>query len=58
MREKRIAFRMLVGKPGGRRPLGSPRSRWVDKIKMYLRWDEVVWIGLIWLTIGTSGGLL
>jgi hypothetical protein len=44
-----------------KRPLGRPRSRWVDSIKMDLReirWDGVVWIGLIWLRIGTSGGLL
>jgi hypothetical protein len=31
--EKRIAYRLLVGKPEGRRPLGRPRHRWVDNIK-------------------------
>jgi hypothetical protein len=48
---------ILVGKPEGKRPLGSPRSRWED-IKMDLRKNGVVWTGLIWLGIGTSGGLL
>jgi hypothetical protein len=48
-------------KPGGKKPLGRPRRRWVDIIKMDLReigWDGVVWIGLIWLRIGTVRGLL
>jgi hypothetical protein len=49
MGEKRNAFRILVGKPEGRL-----RRRWVDNVKM----DEVVWTGLMWLRIGTSGGLL
>jgi hypothetical protein len=35
MGEKRNAFRILVGKPDGRRPLGRPRCRWVDNIEMY-----------------------
>jgi hypothetical protein len=59
--EKRNACRIFVGKPEGRRTLRRPRSRWVDNIKMDLReigWDEVDWIGLIWLSIGTSGRLL
>jgi hypothetical protein len=46
----------LVGKPEGKRPLGRPRRRWVDNIKMDVR--GIGWIGLIWLKIGTSGGLL
>jgi hypothetical protein len=49
------ACRILVGKPEGKRPLGRPRHRWVDNIKMDLR---EVWIGSIWLRIGTGGGLL
>jgi hypothetical protein len=35
--EKRNAYRILVGKPEGKRPLGRPRHRWVDNIKMDLR---------------------
>jgi hypothetical protein len=59
--EKRNAYRILVGKPEGRRPLGRPRRMWMGNIKMDLReigWDGVDWIGFIWLRIGTSGGLL
>jgi hypothetical protein len=61
MGEARNAYRILVGKPEGKRPLGRPRRRWVDNIKMDLRergWDCIVWTGSIWLRIGTSGGLL
>jgi hypothetical protein len=57
--EKKTACRILVGKPEGKRPLGRPKRKWVDNIKMNIRergWDGV--IGLIWLRIGTSGGLL
>jgi hypothetical protein len=42
MGKKRNVFRILVGKPGGKRPLGRSRCRWVDNIKMDLRetgWD-------------------
>jgi hypothetical protein len=56
--EKRNACRILVGKPEGKRPLGRPRHRCVGNIKMDLGWDGKLWIGLIWLKIGTSGGLL
>jgi hypothetical protein len=41
--------RLLVGKPERKRPLGSPRHRWVDNIRMDLGevgWDDVDWIGL------------
>jgi hypothetical protein len=49
MGEKRNACRILVGKPEGKRPLGRPRRRWVDNIKMDLReigWDGVDWIDM------------
>jgi hypothetical protein len=49
MVEKRNAYRTLVGKPEGRRPLGRPRRRWLDNIKMNLGeigWDSVNWIDL------------
>jgi hypothetical protein len=44
MGEKRNACRILVGKPEGKRPLGKPRCRWVDNIKMDLR--EIGWGGM------------
>jgi hypothetical protein len=49
MREKRNAYRILVRKPEGKRPLGRPRRGWVNNIKMYLReieWDDMDWIDL------------
>jgi hypothetical protein len=45
----RNAYRILEGKPEGKRPLGRPRRRWVDNIKMNLReigWDSRDWIEL------------
>jgi hypothetical protein len=35
--EKRNAYRILVGNPEGKRPLGRPRRRWVNNVKMNLR---------------------
>jgi hypothetical protein len=49
MGEKRNAYRLLVGKPEGKRPLGRPRCRWVDNIRMDLGevgWGDVDWVGL------------
>jgi hypothetical protein len=49
MGEKRNVYRLLVGKPEGKSPLGRPRHRWVDNIKMDLLeicWGSVDWIGL------------
>jgi hypothetical protein len=49
MGEKRNAYRLLVGKPEGKRPLGRSRCRWVDNIGMDLGevgWGDVDWIGL------------
>jgi hypothetical protein len=49
MVEKRSLYRLLVGKPEGKRLLGRPRFRWIDNIKMDLLeigWGGVDWIGL------------
>jgi len=49
----------LVGKPEGMMPLGRPRLRWEDNIKMDLQEVGcVAWPGLIWLSAGTGGGHL
>jgi hypothetical protein len=47
--EKRNAYRILVGKPEGRRSLERPRRRWVDNIKVDLR--EVGWGGMDWIDL-------
>jgi hypothetical protein len=49
MGEKRNAYRILVGKPEGKRSLGRPRRRWVDNIKMDLR--EIGWDGADWMDL-------
>jgi hypothetical protein len=49
MGDKRNVYRLLVGKPEGKRPLGRPRRRWMDNIKMDLSeigLSVVDWIGL------------
>jgi hypothetical protein len=49
MGEERGAYRILVGRPEGRRPLGRPRRRWDDNIKMDIRevgWEDMNWIEL------------
>ena len=42
-------YRVLVRKPEGKRPLGRPRRRWEDNIKMYLQ--EVGWRGVDWIDV-------
>jgi hypothetical protein len=59
MGETRNAYRILVGKPEGKGPLGSPRRRWVDNIKMDLR--KIGWDGRDWIELAQGrdgGGLL
>jgi hypothetical protein len=65
MGENRNAYRLLVEKPEGKRPLGRSRRRWVDNnfphpvLGWILeRWDGVMWAELVWLRIGTGGELL
>jgi len=50
MDEEKGAYRVLVGKPKGKRPLGRPRRRWVNNIRMDLqkvRCGYMDWIGLV-----------
>jgi hypothetical protein len=59
MGEGRGVYRVLVGKPNGKIPLGRPKRRWKDNVKMDLQ--EVgcgVWMGLSWLGIETGSGHL
>jgi len=58
MGEERGVYRVLVGKPEGRRPLGRQRRKWVDNIRMDVRWDVGIWTGLGWPRIETGGGRL
>jgi hypothetical protein len=57
--EKRGVYRLLVGKPEGKRPLGRSRRKWEDNINMEFRmWDVVAWTGSSWIRIGAGGGHL
>jgi hypothetical protein len=47
--EIRKAYRILVGQPEEKRPLGKPRCRWEDNIKIYLR--EIGWDGMDWIDL-------
>jgi len=52
-------YRVLVGEPEEKRPVGRPRRRWEDNIKMIFRkWDVELWTGSSWLRIGTGSGNL
>jgi hypothetical protein len=58
MGEETKLYTVLVGKPKGKKPLGRPRPRWEDGIRMNLR--EIgsgVWIGFDWPRIGTGSWL-
>jgi hypothetical protein len=52
MGEMRNAYRLLVGKPERKRPLGRPRRRWVDNIKMNL--GEIGWEGRDWIELAQN----
>ena len=59
MGEESGVYRVLLGKPEGKRPLGRPRRRWVDNIRMNLQERDVgIWTGLGWPRIETGGGRL
>jgi hypothetical protein len=61
MGEGRNVYRVLVGEPEGKKPLGRPRRRWENDIKMDRReigWRGEVLSGFSWLRIGIVGGLL
>jgi hypothetical protein len=49
MEKKRNPYRILEGRPEGKRPLGRQRHRWVDNIKIDLR--EIVWGGMDWIDL-------
>jgi len=59
MGEERGVYRVLLGKPEGRRPLGRPRRRWWIILGwISRRWDVGIWTGLDWPRIETGGGRL
>ena len=59
MGERRGVYRILVGKPEGKRPHERPKCRWQDNIKMDIQEVDVgVWTGSSWLRIRTGGGHL
>jgi hypothetical protein len=51
---KRNAYKILVGKPEGKRPLGRPKRRWMDNIIIDLR--EIGWRGMDWIDLGQKMG--
>jgi hypothetical protein len=52
MEEIRNAYRILVGKPQGKRPLGRPRRRWVASIKIDV--TEIGWDGMNWIDLAQN----
>jgi hypothetical protein len=57
--EIKNAYKILVGKPEGKRTRGRPRFRWEDnKEHILVKQCGKMWTGLIWLKIGTDGRLL
>jgi hypothetical protein len=58
MGEERKLYKVFVGRPEGKRPLGRPRRRWEDGIRMDFREIGWGWIGFDWLSTGTGDELL
>jgi hypothetical protein len=54
MGEEIRVYKVLVGKPEGKRPLGRPKNRWENGVRMDLK--GIYWV--VWLRIGTGGRLL
>jgi hypothetical protein len=52
--EKRNAYRILMGKPEGKRPLVRPKRKWVDNIEMDLR--KIGWDGMDWIDLAQDRG--
>jgi hypothetical protein len=52
MGEKENAYRILVGKPEGKRPLGRQSHTWMNNIKMYL--GEIGWCGMDWIDLAQN----
>jgi hypothetical protein len=52
--ERRNAYGILVRKPEGKKPLGKPRRRWVDNIKM--NHTEIGWDGMDWIDVAKNRG--
>jgi len=59
MGDRRDVYRVLVGKPEGKKQLGRPRRRWEEILRwIFKKWDVGVWIRSSWLRIGTGCGHL
>jgi len=57
--KRRGVYRVLAGKPEGKRPLGSSSCRWGIILRwMFKKWDVGVLTGSSWLRMGTGGGML
>ena len=58
MGERRGVYRVLVGKPEGKRPLGRPSNKWEKLRWIFRKWDAGASTGSSWLRIGAGGGHL
>jgi len=58
MGERKDVYWVFMGKPEGKRPLGRPRRRCEDNIKIFRKLEVGVWTGSSWLMTGTDGGHL
>jgi hypothetical protein len=59
MEERKGVYRVLMGKPEGKRPLGRPRHRWENNMRMDRQeWAVGSWTGSSWLRIGMGSGHL